>query len=303
MHFLLEKHHLYFTKNYSILLIKLLIFAITIIGFNGCGNPSQNQTGKSQQIHEISQEGSKVINHLKIEPVEPYIFQIQFHQNPQQQFRFWFPEVVLFNNDYSRAEIEDDKVKAWFEKTSDGYSVSGKIGIDQMQVSFKYEIKPISEEEIGLWLEIKNIGKLPWSDYAQLAACLAPDNKAFSDKDGGRTFINTKNSILHSIKESGIVEDFNHYPVTPRNDLADSVQRVRVASGFVARLSTDEHTNISFFWPESARVDVNPGGLDCIHSHPAIGPLKPGETIVRKGFILLKAGTVQESYKDFREQF
>ena len=127
------------------------------------------------------------------------------------------------------------------------------------------------------------------SHYAHLAVCLSPrQDSCFSDKSGERTYVVNKNGKITSISELDTVGKFNHYPVAHVNDATDGVQRKTVLNGFVARTNKSEKSTISFMWDKAARIDVNPGGLDCIHSHPAIGPLKPGETTVCKGRLLIK---------------
>ena len=54
-------------------------------------------------------------------------------------------------------------------------------------------------------------------------------------------------------------------------------------------------------WEESARVDVNPGGLDCIHSHPSIGPLKAGDSRSLKGYIMMEEGTAEDHYSSMKD--
>ena len=54
-------------------------------------------------------------------------------------------------------------------------------------------------------------------------------------------------------------------------------------------------------WEKAARVDVNPGGLDCIHSHPAVGPLKAGDTKSLKGFIMIREGTARDHYTEMKD--
>jgi hypothetical protein len=234
-------------------------------------------------------------------PVDPYIFDIQFHLDGLQRFRLWFPELALFDSDSSRALTKEFTNREWVEKTQDGFSVIGKIDKNAWEIDYNYNVKLYADHVIQLDLEVKNTGKLPWSAYAQLAVCLAPVSKAFSDTAGYRTFLHVGPDQLKSLQEAGAVDDFNHYPVSPRNDSTDPDQKIQVSSGFVSRLSADKELVISFAWDKSARVDVNPGGLDCIHSHPAIGPLQPGEKIKRTGFIILTNKVAHENFKILKD--
>lgn len=295
--------HLYNIGSFFLVLFKFFVITLLVIGLVDCKNPGKGRNEEEPIMKEGKQGGISESGHLRIKPVEPYIFQIQFQDDSLQQFRLWFPEVAIFNRDTSRAAIDEVAGNEWFKKTSDGFIVTGKIGNNNRWLDFKYNIRVVSDTVIKLELEVKNTGKLPWSDYAHLAACLAPVTPVFSDKAGDRTYIETEYNLLSLLSKTGVVDDFNHYPVMPRTDLTDSVQRVQVVSGFVSRLSRDEKTNISFCWDTAARVDVNPGGLDCIHSAPAIGPLEPGEIVLRKGFILLRTGTVLETYEILQNYF
>jgi len=233
---------------------------------------------------------------LNIFPDDPYLFNIEFQRDSLYKFRLWFPELAIFNCDSSRAITEEIAPGEWAEKTENGYYVTGKIYENGRAIDFKYNISVFSNEAVKLELQVKNTGRFPWSEYAQLAVCLAPACKTFSDTIGNRTFIQTELNLLNSIKKAGKVDDFNHYPVKHRNDTNDPDQRFQVASGYVSRANADLNYSISFIWDESARVDVNPGGLDCIHSHPAIGPLKPGETITRTGFIVLTNTDAEQNF-------
>jgi hypothetical protein len=264
------------------------------VGLIQCGSPKKDKKKSSENIEK--QKGS--INHplLKILPDDPYLFNIQFQQDSIYKFRLWFPELAIFDCDSSRALTEDVSNGDWVEENQDGFIIFGKIGDNELKINFKYHIMAFSEKAVKLELEIENAGKLPWSDYAQLAVCLAPVGKTFSDTIGDRTYIHIGQNRLKSIAETSIVNSFNHYPVSPRSDSADLDQRIQLASGFVSRLSVEKQSVISFLWDKSARVDVNPGGLDCIHSHPAIGPLEPGGIIERTGFIVLTKTDVEQNF-------
>jgi len=280
----------------SIILLhfELLILVLIVIGLSECANPKGNEK-KSDKKEE---KQIKVINllDLTILPDDPYIFSIQFQQDKLQQFRLWFPELAIFDRDSARAITEEVTNRDWIEKTRDGYSVTGKIRKNEMEIDLKYSIEAFSDEAVKLELEIRNTGRLPWFEYAQLAVCLAPVSKTFSDTVGNRTMIHVGPDLLKSIKAASVVKNFNHYPVKPRKDNSDPEERIQVESGFVSRFSIDKESVISFSWDEAARIDVNPGGLDCIHSHPAIGPLQPGETIKRTGFILLTKTNTQKNF-------
>jgi hypothetical protein len=116
----------------------------------------------------------------------------------------------------------------------------------------------------------------------------------------------TTDAGIQSLTEAGVVGEYNHYAVGDHNDQADSLQRARVRDGFVTRESSGGKIYLSFMWDEAARVDVNPGGLDCIHSHAAAGPLKAGGSKSLKGFIMIREGTPGDQYdamKDLIEKY
>jgi len=287
--------HLCNIERFFLLLVKVFIIAFIVIGITQC----VNSTGNEKKTENEEKNHEEVINQafLTISPEAPYIFRIEFHQDSLVQFQLWFPELAIFDCDSSRAFTKEVTGQEWVTKTQTGFSVVGKIDKNNMKIKFKYKIIIFSDETVKLELEVKNAGKLPWSNYAQLAVCLSPFSKTFSDTIGNKTLIHVSPNLIKPLTETGEVKKFNHYPVMPRNDAADPEQRIQVVSGFVSRFSHDRKSMISFFWDETARVDVNPGGVDCIHSHPAIGPLNPGEIINRTGFIVLTQGNAQESYK------
>jgi hypothetical protein len=165
-------------------------------------------------------------------------------------------------------------------------------------MDFECTLIPLSPSALMLELEVTNSGQVDWTDYAQLAICLAPmeSNAAFSDTSGERSYLVAQNSGVTAISETGVVGDFNHYAVGGHNDHTDSIQRAQIKDGFVARESSDGKMTISFMWKNAARVDVNPGGLDCIHSHPAVGPLKAGDSKSLKGFIMIREGGPGDQY-------
>jgi hypothetical protein len=275
----------------NFLSIKLITLVLIVSGLLQCANPKGNDN-TTPAITILPDE-------------DPYIFNIQFQRDSLYDFRLWFPELAIFDYDSSRANTVGAPDQKWSEKSQNGFLVSGEIYKNDMKIDFKYNIMAFSNEVIKLELEVKNTGRLPWSDYAQLAICLAPVSQYFSDRVGNRTFIHAGLDLFRSLKEAGTVRDFNHYPVKHRNDTNDPNQRIRVASGYVSRLSADKKCIISFSWDESARVDVNPGGLDCIHSHPAIGPLEPGNSIKRTGFIVLTHTDIKQNFnfsKDLIDQ-
>jgi hypothetical protein len=183
----------------------------------------------------------------------------------------------------------------WYEHRDDDIIITGETEGKQ-RASFRCTLTPIAADEILMVLDVRNTGNVLWSDYAQLAICLSPKQETMHDSLGSRTFINTRNSSLTAISEIGNAGGFNHFPVGVRTDPADPDERDRVVDGFVARKNQDGKLILSVYWNESARVDVNPGGFNCIHSHPAIGPLEPGDTLTRYGIIMVKESSVMNQY-------
>jgi len=236
----------------------------------------------------------KELELMSIKPAEAYNLVLSSPKYPDATFSFWLPELVIFDNDKDRAECKIHK--DWYTQKGQSIIVEGETKGEQ-RVSFKCKLTPKSKDEILLTLNVRNTGDIPLSDYAHLAICLSPQQGVFWDSLGSRTYVNSKDGRLISILQNGDVKDFNHYPVGDRTDNADTEQRDPVSDGYVARTSPDGKLILSFCWDESARIDVNPGGLKCIHSHPAIGPLNPGERLTRKGLIMIKKSNVTDNYK------
>lgn len=231
---------------------------------------------------------------MKITPSDAYNLQLSSPKYPDATFSLWLPEIIIFDHDLDRAECVE--MENWYEYSDNSIIVTGETEGKQ-SVSFECKLTPMAEDEILMTLDIKNTGKESWSQYAQLAICLSPDQEVLHDSLGTRTFIHTRKGSLTTISEIGNAGDFNHYPVGIRTDPVDPDERNQVVDGYVARTSQDGKLTISICWDESSRVDVNPGGLKCIHSHPAIGPLAPGESLTRLGIILIGESSVQDNYE------
>lgn len=243
------------------------------------------------------------IDLVKIALKDNFSLTLRFSAYPRFSFDLWLPELAIFDSDLDRSQPAQPIDGVWLAKREGNLQVKGRLTDGNKAMDFKCTLKPLSMDAIMLELEVLNSGQVDWTGYAQLAVCLAPSegNAAFSDSTGGRSYINPRHAGVQSISEAGVVGDFNHYAVGDRNDPADSIQRARAEDGFVARESSDGKISISFIWDDAARVDVNPGGLDCIHSHPALGPLKAGESKSRKGYIMIREGTAGEHYTAMKE--
>ena len=245
---------------------------------------------------------------VKIALKDQYCLTLRFNEYPGYAFNLWLPELAIFDSDMDRSQTAEPIEGVWLAKRYGNLRVTGRLRSENKSMDFKCTLNPLSTSAIMLELEVLNSGRLDWTDYAQLAVCLAPaeSNAAFSDTSGERSYIISQKAGIQSITEAGDVGDFNHYAVSDRTDLADSIQRAPVKDGFVARESYDGKITISFMWEKAARVDVNPGGLDCIHSHPAVGPTKAGESKSLKGFIMIREGTARDHYalmKDLIEKY
>jgi hypothetical protein len=66
----------------------------------------QNETGLPGK--EISHEIISYSDSIIINPEEPYCFLLQFQNDPEYQFKLWFPELAIFDRDSIRASIEKD---------------------------------------------------------------------------------------------------------------------------------------------------------------------------------------------------
>ena len=235
---------------------------------------------------------------VEISVIDSFSLSLRFNAYPEYAFVMWLPELAIFDSDLERSHTNNAIDGEWFEKDQGYWQVKGQAGTDKKSVVYKCILKPLSAGAMMLMLEATNAGQHAWTDYAQLAICLAPDkrNTAFSDKSGTRSFITSERDKIIPLRTAGEVGAYNHYVVGDRSDTSDSIQRAHVHDGFAARTSVDGKITISFIWENAARVDVNPGGLDCIHSHPAIGPLNPGDSKSLIGFIIINEGSAREHH-------
>jgi hypothetical protein len=235
---------------------------------------------------------------VKIALKDDYSLMLRFRAYPRYAFDLWLPELAIFDSDLDRSQEAQPIEGVWLGKWQGNLQVEGRLTTGNKGMDFLCTLKPLSGDALMLDLEVLNSGHADWNDYAQLAVCLAPSegNHAFSDKTGDRSYVSSQHAGIQRITKAGVVGDFNHYAVEGHSDPADSIQRARVKDGFVARQSADGRLTLSFMWDDAARVDVNPGGLDCIHSDPAAGPLKAGETKILHGYIMIGKGTVEDRY-------
>jgi len=228
---------------------------------------------------------------------DSFHLELNFPDYPDHHFSLWLPELVIFNKDSERKMLQSIN-GTWYEKDTGNVIVMGKTMEGARSLDFKCLLRPLSKSSVMLVLEVENTGTDAWSDYAQLAICLAPEKGelAFSDTSGAMSFIMSLEGEIIALPEAGTVEGYNHYPVGHRSDDSDTAQVTRIDDGFIGRTGSRGNTTISFMWNNSARVDVNPGGLDCIHSHPAIGPLDPGDSKIVFGFINIGPGDAASRY-------
>lgn len=250
--------------------------------------------GSSQaQVTSPSQEEL-----IKIALKNKYCLTLRFNEYPGYAFNLWLPELAIFDSDMDRTEAADPIDGVWLSKRYGNLQLTGRLSTETKRMDFKCTLNPLSSSTMMLELEVQNTGQVDWSNYAQLAVCLAPveSNAAFSDTSGARSYISSPNVGIQSLSEAGIVGNYNHYAVGDHNDQTDSIQRTTVKDGFIVRESSDRKMSVSFMWEDAARVDVNPGGLDCIHSHPAVGPLKAGDSRSLKGFIMIREGSPRDHY-------
>ena len=259
-------------------------------------NLSMPGTSVAQMI-SVSRE-----ENVKIALKGNYRLALRFNEYPRNIFNLWLPELAIFDADMDRSRAAEPIDGVWLAKREGNLQVKGRLDAGEKGMVFTCMLKPLTSSALMLELEVANSGKTDWNDYTQLAVCLAPaeGNKAFSDTSGDRTYINSQAAGIQSINGAGEVGEYNHYVVGNLNDPDDPAQRVRVRDGFVARQISEGQLAISFMWDDAARVDVNPGGLDCMHSHPAAGPLKAGESKTLHGFIMIREGTAEDHYASMK---
>ena len=279
--------------NHIILLELFFLLMISGCSVKNDGKQDINAQGSSVSVSPDSTWQFKT----RIIPSEiPFRFSIQFDKGERSKFNLWLPELIIFNCDSSRS-IRDFPIDTiWYRNKTNGYSVGGISENDICRVKYRYQLRILRENLVSIIIRAINIGDQELTDYAQMAVCLSPVSKEFSDKEGSRTYV-IKNEKLVSIKNIDVVNDYNHYPVKGHFDKSDPDQRVAVTDNYVCRKSVKGDFWCSITWDESVRIDVNPGGLDCFHSHPAIGPLKKGESLYRYGIILFSKSTGFAAYE------
>lgn len=137
-------------------------------------------------------------------------------------------------------------------------------------------------------LTLRNTGTQAWGDYANFACCLSSRHaEHFADPNGERTWLATESGTtnMSALLPGCSCEEHHHFPIGARHDTSDGLQRTTASSGWIARQAENGADYMLFAWERSARLDVNFNVLTCIHAHPAIGPLAPGESVTVRGAI------------------
>ncbi|MEE9463049.1 MAG: hypothetical protein V3V53_14510, partial [Bacteroidales bacterium] len=155
---------------------------------------------------------------VKIALKDQYCLTLRFNEYPGYAFNLWLPELAIFDSDMDRSQTAEPIEGVWLAKRYGNLRVTGRLTSENKSMDFKCTLNPLSTSAIMLELEVLNSGRQDWTDYAQLAVCLAPaeSNAAFSDTSGERSYIISQKAGIQSITEAGDVGDFNHYAVSDR---------------------------------------------------------------------------------------
>ena len=276
----------------------IIIELFFLLMISGCSlKKDEKQKGISPDEYlSVSQDSANSLKTVIIPEEIPFRFLLQFADGNQSKFNLWLPELIIFNCDSLRSIHDFPVDTVWFKNKILGYSVIGISDNGKYSVKYNYDIRILQENVISVIVRIFNIGEEELTDYAQIAVCVSPISEEFSDKQGSRTYI-IKNNKLVSIKDLDIVNTYNHYPVKDHSDSFDPDQRTAVSDNFVCRQNVTRNFYCSITWDKSVRIDVNPGGLDCFHSHPSIGPLKPGDSLCRYGIIYFSKSSGMDAYE------
>lgn len=223
--------------------------------------------------------------HIRTEDYCYYVF-IESDRHPGNRWSLWIPECVIYDTDLERSW---DVTQTNVAERENVIRIDGRAEDEESRATvFSIRLEALGDD-LHMDLRVTNAGILPWGPYANLAVSLVheacPD---FFDQDGRHTWLVQEDGQLVRLADRMDVRKgnrFHHFALLGRGDVTDKEQRFFVSSGYIARTSHDGKTSVGMAWNPAGRVDANFYELSDIHSHPAIGPLAPGQQCEARGLV------------------
>jgi hypothetical protein len=176
---------------------------------------------------------------------------------------------------------------------------------------YTFILRP-SEDVVDIEATIENTADREWNAGAFCVLCmqfnLAPD---FVDTNMTRTTFRSGGKFL-AIRETGNSDRHAGHLVQSK-DLSmfsnDVVSRYfqngePADCSLIVRSSEDDRRHVALAWENGLSVSYNLNqSLNCTHSNPGLGALKPGESKTLRGRIYFLTGTRGELYRRFLKDF
>jgi len=230
------------------------------------------------------------------------------------RWRLRIPERVLA--DPSRLLVDHHGVPLRWRRLA-GRGVQGTSSPDdKTPVLLQVRLEPMARG-LALEMTIKNRSQEPLP-HVVAHVCLSHDHGKnqplqFRDPEHRRTYLVTRRG-LRCLAEFGVGQR-SHYRVEGEKPIGlfSNPQRgeYRFWGGglapavatepWIASTDATGQWTVAIFWDRAAELFHNGDRPNrCIHSDPAFGTLAPGQSVTRRGMILLLRGTPQEALELFR---
>ena len=220
---------------------------------------------------------------------------------------YQLPEYVVPTRDRGRIQPNEPKIAG----RSGSTTLSGKA-LSPYPAEYSFILRPTTDDAVNIAATLRNTGTERWNAAARCVLCLrfirAPD---FFDADMSRTFIHTAGEFMAAKDTRSRKRHWSHmlrsehWALLAQEDRAPYCQNSeRADCSLIVRSSRDGRRHVGLAWDDTLDVSYNlDEELNCIHSEPRFGELKPGESRTVKGTIYFFAGTREELYQRFADDY
>lgn len=287
----------------------LCAIVVSNTAFSVCGE-TQKVAFQSPEVlrHAVTAGEAKDAAGIKrpqLAAEENKVLIISYPRWPGHTWHYRLPEYVVPTGD--RGIFSTNPAK---KRPGDSIVFSGTASSPR-KADYRIVATP-DRNSILLEAQLTNTGGETWDPVAHNVLCLqnsyAPD---FIDHKGGQTYIMVDGEFL-AVNKTNRNDPIRAHLLDPENlQWIDRWLRMQyywyseaVSSSLIVRTSRDDRRHIAVAWEDASNVAYNLNeNLNCIHSEPRFGALKPGETRTIRGKIYFFEGTRDELYQQFESDF
>lgn len=217
--------------------------------------------------------------------------------------QWWLPELVLLGN--TDISLHADGPIAW--KQNGEHWKYDHVNSDQRMTV----VVTVERVQLG-WQASLTIGNRTdevWNDVVSPICLLLCASSAFADENWKRTYFRSDGEFLtYYGRETESGRDIFRMSLVKGQKQIERTSRHINKWGFTKRLSDDgifavvaqnRSTVLTTTWEPTHHLQANQQRtFSCIHANPYFGRIGPGETITRKGCVLLVPGTLAEAWAE-----